>query len=124
MIQTQRQVQRELVGMLSEPHALDVPAVWPKLRSVFWPQEAEAQNAALSIFFQGIALAVVLLILLVSPPTNLLTALAASLFLFRLAASEIGQLLQESASAARFALSAHQSLQPNAYTEISHDTLD
>jgi len=110
MILTQRRIQQELAVMLKGSDSVELATAQSKLRSVFWPQEAESQNASLAILFQSVALAFMLLTLLIIPPENLLTALAVSIFLFRLAASEIGRLLQETSSAARFAVSAHQSL--------------
>ena len=110
MILAQRRIQQELAVMLKGSDSVDLPTAQSKLRSVFWPQEAESQNASLAILFQSLALAFMLLTLLIVPPDNLLTALAVSIFLFRLAASEIGQFLHETSSAARFAVSAHLSL--------------
>ncbi len=116
---------RDHVGQLADTLRKDglVNSVWLNsiVRKIFWIQEAESQNASLSILMQALAISATLVTLLVFPPDDLLATIAASLFLFRLAASEIGQALHEAASAARFAASLNQLLKGKVFGSEAAD---
>ena len=107
MMRNQKQEQGELNILLRSSAPLETGAALRKLQLVFWPQEAESQNSALATLFQGLALSTFLLALLFYPPNDLLATLAATLFLSRLAASELAQAMNEMVTSARFASAAH-----------------
>ena len=108
MMSKQKQEQSELNSLLRSSSPLALGTALRKLQAVFWPQEAESQNSALATLFQGIALTAFLLSLLFYPPADLLTTLAATLFLSRLAASELAQSMNEMVTSARFASAAYE----------------